>query len=450
LTKNDQGTLSEWILSDSRGILTRGAKVQEEGANIDSFSFSGSKIAIEIRSGRAVRAHDAIARIRKGLTVGPCKKLALGLRSIDVAKYEIELLGNDLPIVELPFVNEVTKTKDGILISLNVTEKEVEEQTVDRILRLYAEKAEKTKLSASREINREIWYSGSRPIPCGLDPGPDLEKKGWIKRFAPGIWFYMPPFAHLVRAVERIIVEQVAKRNDFFEVFLPKLITNEVMLKKGQLTGIPHEMFYVCEPISRDASAFEQYTDRVKVTGNIDESQLRELVRPPSYALPYAQCEPFYEIFAGEIVDIENTPIRLFDKSGFSFRYEAGGLQSIERLTAFTRIEMAFIGTPEQVCRIRDSLVESYEALLAEVLQLETRVVEVTPVWMAHAGLHDNEHREIPATYCPPVTPSLSNSSDSTRSISKPSTSTCSKTGSATGAYSPISRLSSTDCGIRK
>ncbi|MEM3648003.1 MAG: aminoacyl--tRNA ligase-related protein, partial [Thermoproteota archaeon] len=223
--------------------------------------------------------------------------------------------------------------------------------------------------------------------------------EGWVKRFHPGIWYYLQPYTSLLRILEEMIIERVAKPLGFQEVVLPKLIPLEVARKKGHLSGIPSEMLYVCEPGSREPFYFEDYTDLVKVFNEPKPEVLKTFLKEPAYTLPYAQCEPFYELFAGETVNIDNPPVRLYDRSGFSFRHEAGGLRSLERLTAFTRIEIVYLGRPEEVVEIRDRLVENYLKLLDKTLDMEIRSAEVTPVWMAHAGVVEDVSRNVAATF---------------------------------------------------
>ncbi|MGC9013938.1 MAG: aminoacyl--tRNA ligase-related protein [Thermoproteota archaeon] len=396
LEEEKRDELSKWIKLRAGELLSKGTKVKEEAAKIENFEVFDNKISLEISSGRSVRPHDALARLRKAIGEELGKKLGIGVREIQVEDYEIIFEGSNFKKVNLPFTKEVTTNENEARVKLNLTEKEIYSQVPDRIVKLFLEKQQEA--PTGKEIHEIKWSSQQKPHKYDVDPNLELVKRGWVKRFDQGIWYYMPPFAALMRAMEKIIVEEIAVPNGFVEAYFPKLITLEVMRKKGQLYGIPNEMFYVCEPISRDVSYFEDYMDKVKVTNETLPTELLGKLKPPTYALPYAQCEPFYEIFSGEIVDVDQGPIKLFDRSGFSFRYESGGLTGLERLNAFNRIEITYLGTPEQVVEIRDKLVDSYQRVLDKTLDLEVRTVEVTPVWMAHAGVTSDVQRSIPAT----------------------------------------------------
>jgi seryl-tRNA synthetase len=388
--------VAEYAVSSFPTVFARGA-VKGEEPKIVELTVTREKLSITVESGRRVRAHEAVKRARKALgeELGP--KMGLGVRGISVKFFEVTFIGENLREVRLPFARKVEKTEEGLKYWLELNESDLYAQVPDRIISLFMEKQEER--VTGREVHRVVWCSPAKPVKYALDPGPLLEEEGWVKRFHPGIWYYLQPYTSLLRILEEMIIEKVAKPLGFQEVVLPKLIPLEVARKKGHLSGIPSEMLYVCEPGSRELSYFEEYTDLVKVFNEPRPEVLQKFLKEPAFTLPYAQCEPFYELFAGETVNLDNPPIRLYDRSGFSFRHEAGGLRSLERLTAFTRIEIVYLGKPEEVAEIRDRLVDNYLSLLDKTLDIEVRSAEVTPVWMAHAGVVEDVSRKIVATF---------------------------------------------------
>lgn len=389
-------SLKRWIDEVAPELLGRGAKDQKEAASLKGIRVKGDSVELDMETGRFVRPHDAATRLRKGISEDLGRELGAGVRSMEFTSYKVHLRGKGLKQARLPFMRSIKEEADGVTLDLQLTEKDVYDQVPDRLIRVYLERMEA--IPAGREVFKEVWRTKAKRPSYSRDPSEELIERGWVKRFTQGIWYYMPPFAALVRAMESMVVNEIAKPNGFVEVFLPKLITLDVMRKKGQLYGIPNEMFYVYEPVSRDMSDFQEYADTVKITGENHPEQLAKRLKGPEYALPFAQCEPFYEIFSSQVVDLDEPPAKFYDKSGFSFRYESGGLTGLERLNAFTRIEIAFLGTPEKVVEIRDELMASYQRALDRTLDLEARTREVTPVWMAHAGVARDESRDVPAT----------------------------------------------------
>lgn len=385
-----RAAIDKLVQEANSSLLLKGAPKgsEAEACQVKAWSAEGKKLIFTLESGRFVRAHDGLVRLRKALADKVGKEFKLGVRGMKVRRYSVELEKAGVPEgLKLPFVEKVEPAGgNNIRVIFECLESELYGNVVDRVLRRIGDKVAKLQAAGGKEVHKLLWESGKKEILYKDDPSVELEKRGWVKRYEPGIWFFLPPYMKLYRAVLDLLTEEVARPLGFEEIGLPKLIPLRVMKKKGQLTGIPHEMFYVCPPKAREEKEFEEYADHVAVTGDLAPEKLREHLRPPEYCLPYAQCEPFYELFSQEIVDADKLPLKFFDHSGHSFRYEAGGIKGLERFNQFTRMELAWLAKPEDCAKIRDGVVERYKRLFGTLLELEVRAAEVTPVWMAHAG----------------------------------------------------------------
>ncbi|MFH7882559.1 MAG: aminoacyl--tRNA ligase-related protein, partial [Candidatus Aenigmatarchaeota archaeon] len=227
----------------------------------------------------------------------------------------------------------------------------------------------------------------------------ELVKRGWVKKFTTaGVWHFLPPMTALIRAIEYLIVERIAKPMEFQEIFLPRLISLETHMKKGQL-AIPNDLFWVCPPISKNLEEFEDFIDYVEVTQTIPKELLMKKLDLPIGAISYAQCEGFYQIFEKEIVDLDKLPLKFFDRFGPTWRYEAGGLKGLERLNEFYRMEFVYIGSPEQVVDIRDEVKDRTLEIIDKIFDLEWRIDKVIPVYLEHAGKVEEEKEELVKTY---------------------------------------------------
>jgi seryl-tRNA synthetase len=160
----------------------------------------------------------------------------------------------------------------------------------------------------------------------------------------------------------------------------------EVGLKTGHLRGTVNSMLFASFPKSYDIREFEDVIDLMYVLGEVPVEELARKLEPPSSFLCFAQCEPFYQFFSREVVSDDTLPVKWFDRSGPSYRWEAGGLYGIERLVEFHRVEVVWMGEPEQVVEIRDQLLEGYRRFMDEVLDLEWRWAWVTPFYLEQAG----------------------------------------------------------------
>jgi seryl-tRNA synthetase len=398
-----KAALEKLVSEANSTLLVKGAPAgkESEACRVTDWKAAGRKLSLTLESGRFVRAHDGLVRFRKALAEKLGKEFKLGVRGMKVSHYSVELEREGVPEgLKLPFVQKIERVNaKKIRVAFESLESEVYGNIVDRVLKRLDEKLAKLKAAGSKEKHALVWETGDKKLLYKEDPSGELEKRGWVKRYEPGIWFFLAPYMRLHRAISDLVVEQVALPLGFEEIGLPKLVPLRVMRKKGQLTGIPHEMFYVSPPKARDEKEFEEYADRVAVTGEEAPEKLREHLRPPEYCLPYAQCEPFYELFGGEIVDAARLPLKYFDRTGFSFRWEAGGIKGLERFNQFTRIELSWLAQPDECAAIRDQVIERYRHLFDKLLDLEVRAAEVTPVWMAHSGAQPSEKEaRVPAT----------------------------------------------------
>ncbi len=139
-------------------------------------------------------------------------------------------------------------------------------------------------------------------------------------------------------------------------------------------------------PASRDPEFWEPVIDHVKITGEVPVSLLKEKLRDPIGGMCYAQCPVLYYFFENKIIPDDEFPIKWFDNAGPSGRWESGGIHGIERVNEFHRIEVVWIGKKEQVIEVKDELMEKFEYIFNDILDLEWRTAWVTPWYMAQAG----------------------------------------------------------------
>lgn len=407
------GSIPEGSIDEVRGFLNdtcgtlflkgvpRGR--EGEGARLVGWKVEGDKFHVEIESGRYVRAHVAFVRLRNALASFLGSRFGVGVRSSRVFDYvlEFELEREPLEPVSVLFAKEVKFDGRKVTVSLEeLDDTALERNYPDRIINRIREKVSRQYVSGKGEFTRTIKRNvrGFERYKLSEDPTEMAVRLGWVKEYpAAGIWQIMPPMAALIRAMEGLIVDRVAKPLGFQEVMLPRLIPLEVEYRKGHF-GIANEIIWACPPISRDPKDFEDVMDYVEITGGPPPAELlKEKVRSPMYGLSYAQCEPFYEMFHKEIVDLdllEKEPVMLFDRNGPTYRWESGGLRGLERLNEFHRVEFVFLSTPEKCVEIRDAILERTEKIVGEILDLDYRVDATTAVYLEHAGKTEEEGGE--------------------------------------------------------
>jgi seryl-tRNA synthetase len=375
-----------------------------EETKIIEMKFLNEKIFLNIVSGKKYRAHSFLLMIRNKIAK-ELEKKKIGIREIKIEKAEawIEIKQKPLEEINMPFVEKIDFNENiAHIVFSKIDEKALERNYIDRIVQLLEKKILAQYITGKAVLSKTIKESPKRLDKYSFkkDFTEELIKIGWIKEFpARGIWQYMPPYTALIRAIEAAFIENIVKQMGFKEMLFPKLIPLEVHMRKGQLTGIPNEMFWVCPPKSREKKIFEYFSDYVEITREIPKEELMKCLDTPIAALSYAQCEPWYEIFRGEIIDIDNGPWLFFDRFGPTWRYEAGGLKGIERLTEFYRMELTWIGKPEDVTRIRDELLNRAEKFVDNIMDIEYRIEATTPVYLEHSLELEEEKKEIVKTY---------------------------------------------------
>jgi seryl-tRNA synthetase len=391
-------------LGGVKALLQKGAP-EGKGARVTSHSVEGDTVSLELVSGRYVRPHDAILRINKYLSVELGKSLQIGIRDIKVKRYEVwyELKQKPLEEIRLPFTERIEiRGNVAHIILKDIDQEALENKYVDRLLKRLEEKISQQHIAGKAEYVEEVKKSGARLQKYKMpeDPTQELVKRGWVHHSGTGVWTILPPYTALMRAIEEVVIERVAKPLGFQEAFFPKIITLDIQKKKGQLGGIPNEIWWVCPPKSRDPAQWEEYSDYVKITGKNAPEMLFKNLGKPIFSLAYAQCEPFYDIWEGKVIDRDKLPIKFLDRYGPTWRYEAGGLKGLERLTEFKRMEFTWLSSPEEVIEIRDRVMDKSLEVIDKIFDLEWRLDATTAIYLEHAGEKvEKEEREYVRTY---------------------------------------------------
>jgi seryl-tRNA synthetase len=86
---------------------------------------------------------------------------------------------------------------------------------------------------------------------------------------------------------------------------------------------------------------------------------------------------------------LEDLPVKQFDRSGWTYRWEGGGVEGLVRTQEFRRIEFVFMGSPDDTVSIRDEVLKKSIGLV-EDLGMEWRVLVATPFYMRAGGIPED------------------------------------------------------------
>ncbi|GAA5818110.1 MAG: serine--tRNA ligase [Methanobrevibacter sp. CfCl-M3] len=389
-----KGDIENFIQEANQEILLKGIKQGEEdtGAKITNWNLDGSDLNLTIESGTKVRSHDGLLRLKSPLTNLLGKKYHLGIRGINIKNYKLILPIDKYKIDTAAaeefskYIQEVRNDDDKIIILLkDVDESAIRKQTVNRVIKKLV--SEKGNVSSGINItydDKDLTYVViNKHTPGEIaarspkfktyfkgDVTKMAKDLGWIKEFpGRGQWFYGPQMTALQRGFEQLLIERIADPLGFYEALFPKLIPFSTLKKMRYLEGLPEGMYY-CSAPKRDPEIFTNFKNELSITHEIPMDLLKDGLKDPSYVMAAAQCEPFYEFLSHEVIEREELPIKLYDKSGWTYRWESGGSKGIDRVHEFQRIEMVWLGTPEQTDEIRDQTVKISQEL-ANDLELE-------------------------------------------------------------------------------
>jgi len=372
--------IKEFIEKANNDILLRGSKDKKDASRITEWEIKDKEIRLKIISGRRVRAHDGLLRLKRPLTqlLGP--KYHIGVRKIIAEDYTFKtktrksLQEEKLDeIRELPYIDTLKVEEGTLKVHFKpLDEKELRKHIVDRVVKqILIESKEDLTIKVTKAKPGKIIAKSKphKPLFTG-DPTEEAIKRGWVKKFpGRGQWFYTPPITNLHRALEELVIQKIIKPLKFQECLFPKLIPLPIMQKMRYLEGLPEGMYY-CSAPQRDPETFEKFKNELLIKKEIPIKLLKKGLKEPGYVIAPAQCEPFYQFLSHEIVDKKDLPIKFYDRSGWTYRWEAGGAKGLDRVHEFQRIELVWLGTPEQTEKIRNQTVELSQKL-ADELELE-------------------------------------------------------------------------------
>jgi len=384
-----QAAISDFF-AGAATMLQKGAP-EGRGAKILQWKLTGNKIDIVIESDRYVRAHDALLRLRRPLAELLGKKYRIGVRGLEISKFDIQV-ESERPIAhKIPYVRDISFEDGRLLLELDVGpngtlgQSEIENRIPDRIVNLLEEKLES--YGGKAEHWELLWESAPRENKFKRDPTEEMLKAGWIKHGSSrGQWIYGPEATHIFRTFEQIVLDEIIRPLGYKEMIFPKLDTWDVWKKSGHAQGVYPEIYFVCPPKTRDPAFWEEVMDYYKITHEVPLELVREKIDVPIGGMCYAQCPTFWGFLQGMTLPNDELPIRVFDRSGTSHRYESGGIHGIERVDEFHRIEIVWLGTKEQTLEEAERLKGCYKHIFEDILELRWRMAWVTPWFMAQEG----------------------------------------------------------------
>lgn len=337
-----------------------------------------------------VRPHQTLLALVKRLSEELGRTEKVGVRSFRANSYRVRIVLDPPPktALTLPIPHKLlVDGSEATLELVDLPEEGLRDNWMDRAAGLLQEKSRRQSYEGKEQFWSLLSTSPQRDMPFQADPTEEMLKRLWV-RSGPtkGKWFLGPTAAFLLKTMARIAQEEILRPLGFMEVVQPHHDSFDILLKTGHLEGLPGEFYYVTEPKTRDPTAWERFTDLVKITRKVPTEELAQMVSGPSAVSCYAQCPTIYWWLSGRTIASESLPLKIFDATAISNRYESGGRHGLERVDEFHRIEPVYLGTPEDLLKVREALLERFTHVFNNILELEWRTAWVTPFYMQQSG----------------------------------------------------------------
>jgi len=362
---------------------------KDKSVKIKNVKIQKSLLSLDIVSGGVFRPHNALLQMKNAIAKEFGKKHHLGVRDIKIENYSIEFDLEKEPLKKftIPFADIKFDKKQATIMLKNVDDEFLQKNYIDRMINLVREKVENQYYEGKGEFWKLIWESDEKKHVWSKDPTEEMSKLGWLKQGpTKGKWFFRPQATAVLKAMEKIAVEEVLRPLGFQEIIESNMVPFDIWLKTGHMEGMPGEFYYISEPASRDVAKWERFVDLTKITKEIPVDELKKNIAVPTAGICYAQCPVIYWSFKGKTISEKSLPVLVYDKTAVSGRYESGGRHGIERVDEFHRIEPVYIGTRKQLLDLREKLLDGYKQVFNKIFELEWRMAWVTPWYMAQAG----------------------------------------------------------------
>ena len=254
-------------------------------------------------------------------------------------------------------------------VTLSIAEEHVDHLslTTDKIERLIRRSlddrpADSPEILVDRSDAANVW---------GRNPMDWLVEHNQAFPLGPGQYGLGPMVLGLIRYFDEQFLKIADQHRAVHQQF-PVLIPTDVMSRADYFSSFPHSCCFV-EHLRQDIDVIEGFSSRCKLDACAQPTPPE--LAPPNFMLAPAVCYHWYHQLADSRVPGDSP--KLVTAAGKCFRYEAGCMQSLERMWDFTMREIICLGTRDQVIAFRKKTIEQLTAFL-DSLGLVYRIENAT------------------------------------------------------------------------
>lgn len=210
-----------------------------------------------------------------------------------------------------------------------------------------------------------ILHEHKGPMPYRGDILAELAERKIIKVLEPGLFIFREPVAGLMRFLDDMFVEKLAKPFGAREEAYPAVIHLTTLDKTNHFTSFPEHLHFLSH-LRDDLDVIESFSQSVREAGGWRPEAPLDTTRQfakPAFAMNPSTCYHCYEGLQGESLEGDGLIRTAISKC---HRYEAKNHSDFGRLLDFSMREIIFVGKPEFVREMRMKAVELLKALAAE------------------------------------------------------------------------------------
>jgi len=171
----------------------------------------------------------------------------------------------------------------------------------------------------------------------------------------------LPKGTRILKGIYSLLNDYMKEAVGFEEVVLPKIAPVDTF-RKARIVG-----------------KWDDYLESVKPFGKTNGVAEEYLMDP-------LQCTTFYQFLEGKVVDVSDGPIKIYDRSGPTYRNEdLDKIKPLVKQREFHRSEFVYVGTKEQVIETREKCLSQMEKICND-LGLNYRIVVGTGCFQLDNG----------------------------------------------------------------
>ncbi len=339
-------------------------------------------------------ATDLLVQMDKQLRENLGKEVRCGIKEWKILRYYLEEDLEEFPkkIFTVPLVKNIHFREGKVHLTYEQIPFDwIKDHYIEKTLKLIQNKIKQFNYEGKDEFKEYIWKSKERKVIYQGDPAVDLEKKNWIKHTgAKGQWIFGREFTALINVFKDLLIEKIYSPLGFYEMTFPKFEYWDIAKKSGHAKNVYPNAYFVSVPKNASLDTWQEVMDLYEITGDVPSEMVKERSNCVGI-MSFAQCPPFWPYLKNKVIEPGSLPLLVYDWSGPTYRNESGGTHGLDRVEELHRIEMLFVGTKEQVLeqwrKIKEAVIKFYD----QTLEMEMRVARVTPWWMAHAGVKNDQ-----------------------------------------------------------